>query len=221
MALPESLGTHVMRRRARFTSVAALACATFLLAPDFAAQAAPPRPATGSQIAAARGQLAKLRVAAPLPEAGYDRDKFPHWDSTSGGCDTRDDILKRDAIRIRRGPDCTIRSGSWRDPYSGRTTRDWHTLDIDHIVPLANAWRSGARRWTRRRREAYANDTGVLLAVSAHLNRQKGDDAPQEWLPPRAAFRVTYAVDWIGIKAHYRLSITRAEQATLRRLLAR
>ena len=184
-----------MRRRARFTSVAALAFATFLLAPAFAAQAAPPRLATGSQIAAARGQLAKLRVAAPLPEAGYDRDKFPHWDSTSGGCDTRDDILKRDAIRIRRGPDCTIRSGSWRDPYSGRTTRDWHALDIDHIVPLANAWRSGARRWTRKRREAYANDPGVLLAVSAHLNRQKGDDAPQEWLPPRVAFRVTYAVE--------------------------
>ena len=204
-----------MRRRVRLPTLAALACATCLLALAPVAPAAPPRLAGEGEIAAARGQLAKLRVAAPLPEAGYDRDKFPHWDSTSGGCDTRDDILKRDAIRIRRGPGCTIRSGAWRDPYSGRTTRDWHTLDIDHVVPLANAWRSGARRWTRKRREAYANDPGVLLAVSAHLNRQKGDDAPQEWLPPRVAFRVTYAVDWVGVKAHYRLSVTRAEKDTL------
>jgi hypothetical protein len=210
-----------MRRRVRFTTLAALACATCLLGLGPVAQAGPPRLAGKSRIALARGELARLRVAAPLPEAGYDRDKFPHWDSTGGGCDTRDDILKRDAIRIRRALDCMIRSGVWRDPYSGRTTRNWHTLDIDHLVPLANAWRSGARRWTRKRREAYANDPGVLLAVSAHLNRQKGDAAPQEWLPPRVAFRVTYAVDWIGIKAHYRLSVTRAERATLGRLLAR
>jgi hypothetical protein len=210
-----------MRRTVPFTTLAALACAAGLLGLGPVARAGPPRLAGDQRIALARGELAKLRVAAPLPEAGYDRDKFPHWDSTGGGCDTRDDILKRDAIRIRRGPGCTIRSGAWRDPYSGRTTRNWHSLDIDHVVPLANAWRSGARRWTRRRREAYANDPGVLLAVSAHLNRQKGDGAPQEWLPPRVAFRVTYAVDWIGIKAHYRLSVTRAERATLSPLVAR
>ena len=210
-----------MTRRLRVTTIAALACATGLLGLGPVAHAGPPRLAGDHRIALARGELTRLRVAAPLPEAGYDRDKFPHWDSSGGGCDTRDDILKRDAIRIRRGPDCTIRSGAWRDPYSGRTTRNWHTLDIDHVVPLANAWRSGARRWTRKGREAYANDPGVLLAVSAHLNRQKGDAAPQEWLPPRVAFRVTYAVDWIAIKAHYRLSVTPAERATLRRLLAR
>ena len=88
-------------------------------------------------------------------------------------------------------------------------------------MPLANAWRSGAKRWTTREREGYANDPGVLLAVTAHLNRQKGDDGPEEWLPPRAAFQVTYAVDWVGIKAHYGLSVTRAEQETLSRLLSR
>jgi hypothetical protein len=209
-----------MTRRARFTTIAALACAC-LLALALVAQAAPPRLATTSQIAAARAQLAKLRVAAPLSEAGYDRDRFPHWDETGGGCDTRDEILKRDAIRISVAAGCAIRSGRWRDPYGGTTTRNWHTLDIDHVVPLANAWRSGAKRWTGKRREMYANDPGVLLAVTAHLNRQKGDDGPEEWLPPRAAFRVTYAVDWVGIKAHYGLSVTRAEQAALRRLLPR
>lgn len=208
-----------MRRRARFTTAAALACATCLLALAPLAPAAPPRLATKGEITAARGQLASLRVAAPLSEAGYDRDRFPHWDATGGGCDTRDDILKRDAIRISRGARCTIRSGAWRDPYGGTTTRNWHTLDIDHVVPLANAWRSGAKRWTRAMREAYANDPGVLLAVSAHLNRQKGDDGPEEWLPPSVRFRVTYAVDWITIKAHYRLSVTRGERTTLRRLL--
>jgi hypothetical protein len=210
-----------MRCGVTFTIGAALACATYLLALIPVAPAAPPRLATKNEIAVAQGQLAKLRVAAPLSQAGYDRDRFPHWDPTTGGCDTRDDILKRDAIKISVTLHCTIRAGSWRDPYGGKTTRNWHTLDIDHVVPLANAWRSGAKRWTRAERERYANDPGVLLAVDAHLNRQKGDDGPEEWLPPRVAFRVTYAVDWIVIKAHYRLSVTRVEKKTLSRLLTR
>jgi hypothetical protein len=199
----------------------ALTCATCLFALTSAAHAGPPRLATKKQIAVARVQLGKLRVASPLPEAGYDRDKFPHWDSTGGGCDTRDDILKRDAIRSRVTVHCTIRAGTWRDPYGGKIRKSPHALDIDHIVPLANAWRSGARRWTRRERERLANDPGELLAVDLHLNRQKGDDGPEEWLPPRVAFRVSYAVRWIRVKARYRLNVTRAEKETLRRLLAR
>jgi hypothetical protein len=218
-ALPVPQNT--MRRRSRSTTVAALTCAVYLLVLACAAFAAPPRLATKNEVAAAQGQLTRLRVAAPLSQAGYDQDKFPHWHSTGGGCDTRDEILKRDAIRIRRTAHCTIRAGTWRDPYSGKITTNWHALDIDLVVPLANAWRSGAKRWTTTEREAYANDPGVLLAVAAHLNRQKGDDGPEQWLPPRVAFRVTYAVDWIAIKAHYRLSVTRAEERALSRLLAR
>lgn len=198
-----------------------LLAAALLLAGALTAQAAPPRLATPKQIAAATIQLKKLRVAAPLSERGYSREKFPHWDSTGYGCDTRDDILKRDAIRVRVGGECRIIGGTWREPYGGTTTHDPHSLDIDHLVPLANAWRSGAKRWTTKRRETYANDPRVLLAVDAGLNRSKGDDGPEQWLPPRVAFRVTYAVRWVGVKARYRLSVTRVEKSALEGLLTR
>lgn len=125
----------------------------------------------------------------------------------------------RDAIRIRVGAECRILGGTWREPYGGTTTHDPHSLDIDHLVPLANAWRSGARRWTTAWREAYANDPRVLLAVDAGLNRAKGDDGPEEWLPPRKTFRVTYAVRWVGVKARYRLNVTRGEKSALRGIL--
>ena len=201
--------------------VAVLVAAALLLAGAFAARAAPPRLATDKQIAAATVQLTKLRVAAPLSERGYSREKFPHWDSTGQGCDTRDAILKRDAIRARVGAECRILGGIWRDPYGGTRTHDPHSLDIDHLVPLANAWRSGARRWTTARRETYANDPRGLLAVNAGLSRQKGDDGPEQWLPPRVAFQVTYAVRWVGVKARYRLSVTRLEKSALGGLLTR
>ncbi len=107
------------------------------------------------------------------------------------------------------GGEC-LRSGLHRrgrglaDPYSGTTIRAPRRVDIDHVVPLANAWRSGARRWTEARRRAFANDPCNLLPVSASLNRAKGDEGPEEWLPPRRAYLVTYAIRWIGVKARYR-----------------
>ena len=218
-----ALRTAGARRGSQPTTgwVAALLVVALLLVGALTAQAAPPRLATDKQIAAATVQLAKLRVAAPLSERGYSREKFPHWDSTGHGCDTRDDILKRDAIRLRVGTECRILGGTWRDPYGGTRTHDPHSLDIDHLVPLANAWRSGARRWTTKRRETYANDPRGLLAVDAGLNRSKGDDGPEQWLPPRVAFRVTYAVRWIGVKARYRLSVTRVEKSALEGMLTR
>lgn len=217
-ARQDRLGARGWQPAARWVTVF---LAAVLLAGALTARAAPPRLASAKQVAAARIQLTKIRVAAPLSERGYAREKFPHWDSTGGGCDTRDEILKRDAIRVRVGAGCRILGGTWRDPYGDTTTHDPHSLDIDHVVALANAWRSGARRWTTTRREVYANDPRVLLAVDAGLNRQKGDDGPEQWLPPRTAFRVTYAVRWIGVKARYRLSVTRVEKSALGALLAR
>ena len=171
----------------------------------------------------ARTQLAGLRVHAPLTMAGYDREDFPHWASYSAlgpGCDVRDRILVRDGADVRFNEHCTATSGRWRDPYGGTTITVPLRVDIDHVVPLANAWRSGARRWTEARRRAFANDPRNLLAVSASLNRAKGDDGPEEWLPPRRAYLATYAIRWIGVKARYRLAITRVERGTLEALLA-
>jgi hypothetical protein len=92
-------------------------------------------------------------------------------------------------------------------------------MDCDHVVPLANAWISGARRWSPARRSRYANDSVVLLITSSHLNRQKGDSAPQAWKPPRRAYWVTYAARWIRIKTLYHLTITRSERSALQMML--
>jgi hypothetical protein len=97
--------------------------------------------------------------------------------------------------------------------------RDPSQLDVDHMVPLAEAWGSGARRWTTEVREAFANDLGYagsLIAVTASSNRSKGDQDPAEWLPPRTAYRCTYVSEWIAVKWRWRLTIDKTEQASLR-----
>ena len=129
--------------------------------------------------------------------AGYDRAKFRLWvDADGDGCDTRDEVLISEAQikpRIRSG--CELRRGRWFSRYDGVATRDASTFDIDHLVPLNEAWQSGAWTWSPATRRAYANDLGYqasLIAVSAHSNRSKGDREPQDWMPDRRAYACTY-----------------------------
>jgi hypothetical protein len=201
------------RQIATFAAVLAMLVAGLLHAP--AASAA------GSTVRTrALARLAKLRVADYLPLHGYRRTLFPTWlDPDGNGCNARQDALIRYGTHVQTGAHCRIVSGTWRDPYSGRVYRRSSTLDCDHIVPLANAWISGARSWPAARRKRYANDPVVLLITSSHLNRQKGDSPPQEWKPPRRAFWITYAARWIRIKASYHLTITRSERSALRTML--
>lgn len=164
--------------------------------------------------------LAGLRVAEPHPMTGYSRDRFPHW-TTEEGCTTRERVLLRDGQDVTADEDCAPISGSWHSPYDGQDFTDPGDLDIDHMVPLANAWRSGADEWDDERREAFANDLDhpQLLAVSAGSNRSKGDQSPDEWLPPAAEFGCTYALAWTAVKDAYALNVTAAEQETLAELL--
>jgi hypothetical protein len=164
--------------------------------------------------------LAALTTAAPLSMSGYSRDEFPHWrDPDGNGCNARQDTLRHDGTRVVVGAGCRIVSGRWVDRYSGTVYRVARSLDCDHLVPLADAWRSGARRWSDERRERYANDPVVLVMTSAHLNRQKGDSDPSEWVPPRRAYWFTYAKRWVRIKARYHLAVTRAERKALRAMV--
>lgn len=110
--------------------------------------------------------------------AGYDRAKFNLWvDADHDGCDTRAEVLIQEAtVTPRVGADCALAGGKWRSPYDGVTTTDSSTFDIDHLVPLAEAWQSGAWKWSAATRQAYANDLGYrpdLIAVTAHENRSK------------------------------------------------
>ena len=169
-----------------------------------------------------RSVLSMLRSLTVAPErpAGYDRELFPHWDYVGDDCDVRDLVLISEA---RSGPStgrsCPVGSGRWFSEFDGVTVRDPGELDVDHMVPLAEAWASGARRWTTAVREAFANDSGYagsLIAVTASSNRSKGDQDPAEWLPPRTAYRCTYVSEWIAVKWRWRIAVDATEQAALR-----
>ncbi len=182
-------------------------------------------PAAATTVARGTGLqlLGRLATAREHP-AGYARARFVHWiDADGDGCDTRDEVLiaeSRTTPRIR--PGCSV-AGSWRSVYDGMTTTRASSFDIDHVVPLKEAWDSGAWRWTSARRQVYANDLGIsasLRAVSAASNRAKGEKDPAEWLPPLTSFRCAYATEWVVIKVRWRLAVDTAERAALRHVLA-
>jgi hypothetical protein len=175
------------------------------------------RPSSAT-IAKARRLLADLAVEAAGSMVGYDRDLFPHWSDLDGnGCDSRENTLVAEGTNVATGPGCRVTGGAWVDPYSGERFTDPQDVDIDHIVALGNAWRSGAARWTRTKRQRFANDPLNLLAVEDRLNRIKGDKRPEAWRPPLRRVWAAYSVRWIRIKSKYGLSVRSAEK---RKLLA-
>ncbi|KZB88386.1 HNH endonuclease family protein [Amycolatopsis regifaucium] len=172
--------------------------------------------------AEARKLLGTLQVAVRGTLDGYDRDtKFPHWKTVSGSCDVREELLKRDGVNVTVNAECAAVSGAWRSPYDGETWRKASDVDVDHVVPLAHAWISGAKSWSQAKREDFANDLTrpQLRVMTDKLNRQKGDKAPDQWKPPLVSFWCTYATDWIVIKAQYGLTITVPERTALSGML--
>lgn len=179
-------------------------------------------PPAGAQERSVLSMLRSLTVAPERP-AGYDRDLFPHWDYLGDDCDVRDRVLIVEAVRgPSTGTSCPVGAGRWFSAFDGVPVRDPSQLDVDHMVPLAEAWGSGARRWSTSVREAFANDLGYagsLIAVTASSNRSKGDQDPAEWLPPRTAYRCTYVSEWVAVKWRWRLTVDSSEQAALRVLV--
>jgi Protein of unknown function (DUF1524) len=182
----------------------------------------------------ARALLEALPQRPRRPPVGYVRDAFGSaWADVDGnGCNQRDDVLLRDAVagtaRYARQGSCDhdVLAGTWVDPYTGRrlTFTDLkeraqaEAIQIDHLVPLAEAWASGARSWDDARRREFANDLGELVAADGPTNAAKGDDDPAAWRP-RKAFQCTYAVRWIDIKSHWGLAVDAPERRALRELL--
>jgi hypothetical protein len=181
-------------------------------------------------IGAARRDLTKLREEPEASEVGYSRARFgPAWaDTDHNGCDTRDDILRRDLVGIvlAAGSSCVVASGTLHDPYTGKTiafVRGLATstrVQIDHVVPLEDAWVTGADRWTAAKREQYANDPLELLAVDGPTNEAKGDKDASEWLPPNEAFDCAYVDRQVSVKTTYGLWVTRAEETAMADSLA-
>ncbi|TYB63307.1 HNH endonuclease [Nonomuraea sp. PA05] len=171
---------------------------------------------------AAHAQLQRLTVAEPRAMAGYSRARFPHWTSQGRSCDTRETVLARDGADVKQDENCRAISGTWHSVYDGKDITSASAIDIDHMVPLAQAWRSGADTWTDARRKQFANDLEgpQLLAVSAGSNRSKGDQSPDQWKPPLRSYWCTYSRAWIDVKARYDLTITAAERDALAEMVA-
>ncbi|MCK1796113.1 HNH endonuclease family protein [Streptomyces sp. XM4193] len=203
-------------RKLRMPAIAAAAAAGLLggLALSTpAAQAAPPTPPSKAE---ALSLLNGLPVAAPGSMDGYDRDLFPHWISQGDNCDTREIVLQRDGTNVETDDQCRAVGGSWYSEYDDTTVNDSSDIDIDHIVPLAEAWRSGATDWSESKRQSFANNltAAQLIAVSASSNRSKGDKDPADWMP-RAGYQCVYARSWVGIKSDYAMNVDEAEKAAL------
>ena len=181
---------------------------------------APPRPGT------ALAALAGLRVRGRGPMTGYARERFGQaWlDADRNGCDTRNDMLRRDLVAKVMDGGCVVLKGTLHDPYSGATIRfvrgDGDEVDIDHVVALGNAWVSGAAAWDVKKRAALGNDPLNLLAVDAGLNRQKQDGDAATWLPPLRSYRCTYVARIVAVKKKYALSIAPAEHDAIARTLS-
>ena len=180
----------------------------------------------------ARQELAHLAVAKNQGSASYQRSAFgPGWGGYGyypkipGGCQARDEVLRRDLSKVKAGDQntCIIFSGILHDPYTGEElpySRYRSTdIQIDHVVALGAAWRSGASTWTAERRLEFANDINNMLAVDGVANNDKGSKTPDQWRPQKG-FWCPYAERWVGIKNLYGLTVTAAEKAALEQLLA-
>jgi hypothetical protein len=175
--------------------------------------------------------LASLPVKGRAPKTGYSRAQFGQtWaDVDRNGCDTRNDMLKRDLTEIvyrAKTKNCVVLSGVLQDRYSGETinfTRGNITsmeVQIDHVVALSNAWQTGAFKLSVAQRTAFANDPLNLFAVKGRLNSQKSDGDAATWLPPLKSFRCTYVAHQIAVKAKYSLWVTAPERDAMVRILA-
>ena len=158
-------------------------------------------------------------------QVGYDRALFEHWRDIDGdGCDSRDQVLKRDSISLPQVDpvNCNVIAGDWVSPYDGAKWTNPSDIDIDHVIALKEAWDSGAWAWSAAQRKAFANDTSdsrTLLAVTDSVNQSKSDKDPSNWLPPLQSYTCTYLGNWIAVKVRWSLSMDSSEFGRIKNLL--
>jgi len=230
--------------RTPFIALASLAAAPALIAAPSLASArtdigAVPAATAAAQLrlglpstatpASAKAALSTLLVRADGSTTGYSRDLFPHWrDASTWGwpvapnnsCDARNAALYRDGKNVTMSSTCSYLKGTWVDPYGARRYDATADIDIDHMVPLAASWRSGAASWDTTKRTQFANDPLVLVSSYDRLNSAKGDKGPEAWRPPNKAAYCLYAIRWTAVKSKYKLSVNSAEKAALTSMLA-
>lgn len=191
---------------------------TALLAAGLVSVPAPAHAATYS--APLTTAIADLSVATEV-RTGYSRTLFQHWiDADGDGCHTRNEVLIAEADDpVTVGSGCSLSGGRWFSYYDRVSWTNTSDVDIDHMVPLAEAWDSGARTWTSTERRDFANDLGdyrSLVGVTDNVNQSKGDQDPSTWMPQYDKCR--YLGEWIAVKHRWRLTIDSAEKSSLQTL---
>ena len=187
-------------------------------------------PANAESVASGLSVIQAQVTKGRAPKTGYTRAQFgPAWaDVDRNGCDTRNDILKRDLtneVFKEKTNGCTVLSGTLVDPFSGETinfvqgAKTSSEVQIDHSVALSNAWQTGAFKLTADQRKAFANDPLNLMAVKGRLNSQKGDGDAATWLPPLKSYRCDYVARQIAVKIKYKLWFTAPEKEAMIRIL--
>ena len=168
--------------------------------------------------------IAVAPVRSDIPK--YNRGEWSHWADEDGDCqDARQEALIAESkapVTYTNEDKCRVETGSWAGPYTGEVFTDPGSLDIDHMVPLANGHRSGGWAWSEVKKREYANDLsyeGHLIAAKASANRAKGSKGPEDWKPPDRAYWCRYAIDWISIKNAWELTATESEAAALGQML--
>lgn len=169
-----------------------------------------------------RQAIARLSRAVE-DRTGYTRSKFRHWiDADRDGCDTRAEVLIVEATSPPQvGDRCALTGGAWHSYYDKKDHARASDLGIDHMVPLAEAWDSGADAWSPQERQEYANDLGdprSLAAVTAAETRAKGDQDPAQWEPSDDGADCRYLAEWVAVKTRWRLTVDTAEVAALSEL---
>jgi hypothetical protein len=160
-----------------------------------------------------KSMLAKLKVAPERYSSAYDRSLFRHWiDEDGDGCDTRDEVLVRESTNKIS---CSLAGGRWVSRYDKVSTTNPSSFDIDHFIPLKEAWQSGAWGWDADTRKRFANDLSYkfsLIGVSARSNRSKSDRDPNNWMPPTSSFHCQYIGRWIAVKYRWSLRVDQTEK---------
>ncbi len=193
-------------------------------------------PAVSADAAAALATLDSLEIKGRAPKTGFERSLFGEsWSDDvwvadgHNGCDTRNDILRRDLVDVVLKPGsngCAVLSGFLNDPYTATTVEFQRgpgtsaQVQIDHIVALSDAWQKGAQQWDEMKRRNFANDPRNLQATLGWVNQQKGDGDAATWLPPNSAYRCVFVTRIVDVKAAYQLWVTPAEHDAIARVLA-
>lgn len=150
----------------------------------------------------------------------YNRNDWPHWIDQDNDCqNTRHEILIRDSsepVRFKTSKKCKVSAGKWIGPYTGQTFLQASDLDIDHVIPLAHAYRTGGDSWSRERKMEFANDPDNLLAVDDFTNQSKGSKGPAKWMPPKKDYWCKYFEKWTRVKTRYSLISSKQEEHMLR-----